>query len=62
MIVSTARSAVVDEAVMPEALEFGKLASVGLDVFEEQKAISEKLMKKICRDTRKDGDFGNGKS
>ncbi|PVH87194.1 hypothetical protein DL98DRAFT_556697 [Cadophora sp. DSE1049] len=45
VIVNTARGAVIDEAAMAEALESGKIASVGLDVFEKEPIINEKLMK-----------------
>ncbi|KAK0104505.1 hypothetical protein ONS95_004793 [Cadophora gregata] len=45
VIVNTARGAVIDEAAMAEALDSGKIASLGLDVFEEEPVINEKLMK-----------------
>lgn len=45
VIVNTARGAVIDEAAMAEALESGKIASVGLDVYEEEPVINGLLMK-----------------
>jgi lactate dehydrogenase-like 2-hydroxyacid dehydrogenase len=35
IIVNTARGKVIDEPALVKALESGKVASVGLDVFEE---------------------------
>lgn len=45
VLVNTARGAVVDEAAMAAALEKGKIASVGLDVYEKEPLINESLMK-----------------
>lgn len=44
VIVNTARGAVVDEAAMAEALERGKIAAVGLDVYEREPEVNEVLM------------------
>jgi lactate dehydrogenase-like 2-hydroxyacid dehydrogenase len=45
VIVNTARGAVIDEAAMAAALESGKIASVGLDVYEWEPEINESLAK-----------------
>ena len=45
VIVNTARGAVIDEAAMAAALESGKIASVGLDVYEREPEINESLAK-----------------
>jgi len=45
VIVNTARGAVIDEAAMAAALESGKIASVGLDVYEREPEINELLRK-----------------
>lgn len=44
VIVNTARGAIIDEAAMAAALESGKIASVGLDVYEKEPEINETLM------------------
>jgi len=45
VIVNTARGAIIDEAAMADALESGHIAAVGLDVYEREPKINEKLMK-----------------
>jgi lactate dehydrogenase-like 2-hydroxyacid dehydrogenase len=45
VIVNTARGAIIDEAAMADAFESGKIGAVGLDVYEKEPAINEKLMK-----------------
>ncbi|KAI0157377.1 putative 2-hydroxyacid dehydrogenase [Xylariaceae sp. FL1272] len=45
VIVNTARGAIIDEQAMADALESGKIGAVGLDVYEHEPAINEKLMK-----------------
>ncbi len=44
-IVNTARGPIIDEAALVEALDSGKAAAVGLDVFEEEPKIHPGLMK-----------------
>jgi glyoxylate reductase len=36
VLVNTARGAVIDEAALVKALDSGKVASVGLDVYEQE--------------------------
>ena len=45
VIVNTARGAIIDEAALAEALDEGHIASVGLDVYEREPEINERLVK-----------------
>ncbi|KAI1010576.1 hypothetical protein LB503_004963 [Fusarium chuoi] len=45
IIVNTARGAVIDENALAEALDSGKVASVGLDVYEHEPKINERLLR-----------------
>lgn len=44
VIVNTARGAVVDEAALVEALDMGKVAGVGLDVYEDEPQVHPGLL------------------
>ncbi|KAH7069336.1 D-isomer specific 2-hydroxyacid dehydrogenase [Paraphoma chrysanthemicola] len=45
VIVNTARGAIIDEAAMAKALDDGHIAAVGLDVYEREPLIDERLVK-----------------
>jgi lactate dehydrogenase-like 2-hydroxyacid dehydrogenase len=45
VIVNTARGAIIDESAMAAALDEGHIASVGLDVYEREPEVNERLMK-----------------
>ncbi|MCJ1335974.1 hypothetical protein MMC09_001248 [Bachmanniomyces sp. S44760] len=45
VIINTARGAIMDESALVEALDAGKIASVGLDVFEEEPQIHPGLVR-----------------
>ncbi|KAF6824174.1 hydroxyisocaproate dehydrogenase [Colletotrichum musicola] len=45
VIINTARGAVIDEAVMAAALDDGHVAAVGLDVYEREPEVDERLVK-----------------
>lgn len=45
IIVNTARGALINEKELVAALDSGKVASVGLDVFEEEPKVEEGLLK-----------------
>ena len=45
VIVNTARGAIMDEAALVEALDSGKVASAGLDVYEDEPTIHPGLLK-----------------
>jgi glyoxylate reductase len=44
VIVNTARGAIMNEAALADALESGKVASAGLDVYEDEPTINPRLM------------------
>lgn len=43
ILVNTARGAIIDEAALVMALDNGKVASVGLDVYEEEPRVHPRL-------------------
>ena len=45
VVVNTARGAIIDEAALADALESGHVAAVGLDVYEKEPEVNEKLMR-----------------
>lgn len=44
VLVNTARGAVIDEGALVRALDSGKVASVGLDVYEEEPEVHPGLI------------------
>ena len=44
VLINTARGAIIDEAAMAKALDDGRIASVGLDVYEEEPKVNERLV------------------
>ena len=44
IIINTARGPIIDEAALVEALDSGKVASAGLDVYEEEPKVHPGLM------------------
>lgn len=45
IIVNTARRAIIDEEAMAQALDEGHIAAVGLDVYEREPLVDERLVK-----------------
>jgi glyoxylate reductase len=44
VIVNTARGAIIDEAAMAAGLDEGQIAAVGLDVYEKEPVVNERLL------------------
>ncbi|KAI9722757.1 MAG: hypothetical protein M1828_004453 [Chrysothrix sp. TS-e1954] len=44
VIINTARGAVIDEAALADALDGGRIGAVGLDVYEEEPRVNERLV------------------
>ena len=44
VVINTARGAIIDEDALVDALDAGKVASAGLDVFEGEPEISPRLL------------------
>lgn len=45
IIINTARGKLVDEQALVDALDYGKVFSAGLDVYEEEPKVHEELLK-----------------
>jgi glyoxylate reductase len=48
-IVNTARGEIIDEDVLAQLIQEGKLAGAGLDVFEKEPAVNSRLLKLAAR-------------
>ncbi len=47
ILINTARGAIVDEAALIDALTYGPLAGVGLDVFTDEPLTSDSILRKL---------------